>query len=88
MSHTNLLEQEIEFNANKQDPSVNCFDNVLCPSWQYCASDGHYKCGESPHDIIHGAGNIYMWSTSCNVMCLPLMWSWRDKFGVLFLSSK
>ena len=49
---TNLLEQAREFNANKQDSSINCSGNVLCPSWQYCASDSHCKCGESPHDII------------------------------------
>ena len=54
---TNLLEQQIKFNDNKKNSSVNCSDYVLCPSWQYCASDGYCKCGESPHDIIECEGD-------------------------------
>ena len=53
----NRLEQERKFDANKQDSSVNCSDNVLCPSWQYCASAGYCRCGETPHGIIQCEGD-------------------------------
>ena len=53
---TNHLEQRM-INAKKKDFPINCSNNVLCLSWQYCASDGYCRCGESPQDIIQCEGD-------------------------------
>ena len=53
---TNHLEQRM-IDANKKNFPINCSNNVLCPSWQYCASDGNCRCGESPQDIIQCEGD-------------------------------
>ena len=46
-----------EKNKSRLAHATNCSNNVLCPSWQYCASDGYCRCGESPHDIIQCEGD-------------------------------